>query len=99
MLKWFRTIRQFKYFARQGVPVFLNAKDEACFKREAGPNPNPVIVVSVPKSGTYLFGELLSAVGVPALDIHVATYGFQDLRYVSKEFAINRSGETFVMLP
>jgi hypothetical protein len=99
MIKSLRTMRAWKPFAKLGIPVFLNKDDELCLKLEAGPNPDPVIIVSVPKSGTYLFGELLSAIGVQSADIHVATYGFQDLRYCSREFAIARSGELFAMIP
>jgi Sulfotransferase domain len=99
MIKWLRKIRQWQHFARLGIPVFLNKDDEPCFRRESGVNADPVIIVSVPKSGTYLFGELLSAVGVQSLDIHIAAYGFQDLRYVSKEFAIAHSEKTFEMVP
>jgi Sulfotransferase domain len=99
MLNLTRTTREWKRFARLGIPVFLNAKDQLCFRREQGPNPDAVVVVSVPKSGTYLFGEVLTALGVESTHIHVATYGFQDLRYVSRDFAITQAAETFVMIP
>jgi hypothetical protein len=98
-MSWLRTSRDWRRFARLGIPVFLNARDELCFVRDQGPNPDPVIVVSVPKSGTYLFGEVLSALGVVSTHVHVATYGFQDLRYVSKDVAITQAADTFVMIP
>jgi Sulfotransferase domain len=99
MIKWLRTMRQMSRFARAGVPLFLDKNDDLCFRLETGAGASPVILVSVPKSGTYLFGELLTHLGVQNLDIHIATYGFQDLRFVSKEFAIYQSRETFAMIP
>ena len=93
------SFKEWRYFARQGIPVFLNKNNALCLKLGAGVNADPVIIVSVPKSGTYLFAELLSAVGVQNLDIHIAAYGFQDLRYSSKEFAIFHSAEAMVMVP
>jgi hypothetical protein len=99
MTKWLRTSRQLRYFARLGIAVYLNETGDVCFKREAGPCADPVIIISVPKSGTYLFGELLTALGIPSADVHVATYGFQDLRFVSKEFAVAHSREIFEMVP
>jgi Sulfotransferase domain len=80
-------------FARVGVPVYRNLNNALCFKRETGPNQDPVMIVSVPKSGTYLFAEILSALGVQSVDIHVGTDGFQDLRDCSKERAVARSAD------
>jgi hypothetical protein len=99
MIKWIRSTFQLRYFARHGIPVFLSKENDVCLKTPARVDIDPVIIVSVPKSGTYLFAEMLSAVGVQALDIHIATTSFQDLRYCSKEFAINHSAETFKFVP
>jgi hypothetical protein len=99
MMKWMRTCKEWSYLARLGIPVFLNDKDEVCLSRKSGPNPDPVIIVSVPKSGTYLFAEVLSALGVQSADIHIAPYGFQDLRFCSRETAIAHESDTFHMVP
>jgi Sulfotransferase domain len=99
MFKWIRTTRDLRYFARLGIPVFLNKAGEVCLKPETGVNADPVITVSVPKSGTYLFAEVLSAVGVQRLDIHIDVLGFMDLRYCTTEFAIGHDTEAFVKVP
>jgi hypothetical protein len=99
MFKWIRTTRDLRYFAERGIPVFLNAAGEVCLRREAGAGAAPVITVSVPKSGTYLFAEVLAALGVQKLDIHLDLLGFMDLRYCSTEFAIGHDTEAFVQVP
>jgi len=80
LIKTIRAWREWSCLARQGIPVFLNANNEVCLNLKSGSNPDPVILVSIPKSGTYLFAELLSAIGVQPVNIHIATYGFQDHR-------------------
>jgi sulfotransferase family protein len=99
MFKWLRTMRDLRYFAKLGIPVFLNKNGDICLRKESGPNPDPVITVSVPKSGTYLFAEVLAALGVQRLDIHIDVTGFMDLRYCTNEFAIGHDDETFVKVP
>lgn len=99
MFKWLRTSRDLRYFARLGIPVFLNKNGDICLRQEAGDGADPVILVSVPKSGTYLFAEVLSALGVQRLDIHIDLLGFMDLRYCSSEFAVGHDVEAFVKAP
>jgi len=99
MLKWIRTTRDLRYFAGLGIPVFLNEAGEVCLRRERGACAEPVITVSVPKSGTYLFAEVLAALGVQRLDIHLDLLGFMDLRFCTTEFAIGHDTEAFVQVP
>ncbi len=99
MFKWIRTTRDLRYFAGRGIPVFLNKAGDVCLKQETGVNADPVITVSVPKSGTYLFAEVLAALGVQRLDIHLDLLGFMDLRYCTTEFAIGHDTEAFVAAP
>lgn len=99
MFKWLRTTRDLHYFADKGVPVFLNKDGYLCLRKECGVNADPVITVSVPKSGTYLFAEVLAALGVQNLNVHVDVLGFMDLRFCTNEYAIGHDTETFVSVP
>jgi hypothetical protein len=92
-------LQRLSYFARLGIPVFLDKHGEACLVQESGPGSHPVVVASIPKSGTYLFAELLATLGLRSAGIHIATYGFQDLRFHTKEFIVARSAETFEHAP
>lgn len=71
--------------AQGRFPVFLDLNLEPCFLLERGGIKQPVLIASIPKAGTYLFGRLLSELGLVDCRIHVNDYGFTDYRFASLE--------------
>jgi len=51
------------------------------FKPDAGPSQSPpIVVISMPKAGTYLFSKMLSVLGFVDTEIHAGQNGFDDYR-------------------
>jgi hypothetical protein len=58
-----------------------------------------IAVISVPKSGTYLLGEILKSIGFLDVGIHGAAWGFQDFRVGSIEEKLSQIAMRTVRLP
>jgi hypothetical protein len=67
-------------------PVFADPAGRPCFRVERGHSAHRVLLTSIPKSGTYLFGELFKNLGFVDSGIHVEGLdgqSFTDYRFTS----------------
>jgi Sulfotransferase domain len=67
-------------------PVFVDPAGRPCFRIERGHSAHRVLLTSIPKSGTYLFGELFKNLGFVDSGIHVEGrdgQSFTDYRFTS----------------
>lgn len=68
------------------LPVFVDPAGSPCFRIERGDSRHRVLLTSIPKSGTYLFGELFRNLGFVDAGIHIEGrdgHAFTDYRFVS----------------
>lgn len=66
---------------RNRFPFVRLANGRPAFKSDAGPLESPpAAIISVPKAGTYLFGKLLTVLGLVDTEIHAGEHGFDDYR-------------------
>ena len=78
---------QINVFAYNGIPIFLDENGVPRVRLELGPIPDPVFVCTIPKSGTYMYAELLTKMGLIPTNLHISTWGCSDLRFASKKMA------------
>ena len=64
------------------VPVFINGGMELSMKPKGSLN-HSCIIISVPKSGTYLGAKILEKIGFIDLEIHVSDKYFADYRWMN----------------
>lgn len=68
------------------------------FNTHKSANPNKFLVNTIPKSGTYLLQTMLSNLSIPFAGVHLAEWGFQDLRAVTqREFYADPLKHTHVL--
>lgn len=75
-----------RHIALGRVPVFLGPDLEPCFVPEGRAGARRVLIASIPKSGTYLFGQLLKIVGLTDCQVHLQDAGFTDYRFTPLEY-------------
>jgi hypothetical protein len=63
-----------------GVPLYPDDHGRPSFSARRGAGRAPVLITTVPKSGTYLYAALLEALGVAPAGIHLASWGMTDYR-------------------
>jgi hypothetical protein len=68
-------------FSGQGIPVFLDDWLMPRLVLEHGNASHPVVICSIPKSGTYFFAALLEALGFVSCRVHIADGCFVDSRF------------------
>ncbi|RKY47270.1 MAG: hypothetical protein DRP88_04870 [Candidatus Neomarinimicrobiota bacterium] len=79
-------VKKFNDFVSEyRVPMFIDESLEPVFVSERGDCRYRVIVISVPKAGTYLLSELLKELGLVSTGLHIVAdgSGFTDYRFVS----------------
>lgn len=73
-------------FEGRAYPLFVDPQARPCFRIERGRSAHRVLLTSIPKSGTYLFGELFRKLGFVDAGIHIEGRGgnsFTDYRFTS----------------
>jgi hypothetical protein len=71
-------------FSAAGVPLFILRDGALAFRHEQRRRESRVVILSVPKSGTYMYGEILKEFGFIDSGVHGAQWGFADLRWGQK---------------
>jgi hypothetical protein len=71
------------YTARDRLPVHSNPDGGQVAGPVRGPVPAPVVVLSVPKAGTYLLGKLLEQFGLCDTGLHLSLHCFEDYRHAT----------------
>ena len=80
------------------APLYLDDAGNAAFQIRRGAG-RRTMVVSVPKSGTYLVGALLEQLGSVPTGVHLGETGFTDYRNRSKREMVEESASMQVFLP
>jgi plasmid stabilization system protein ParE len=70
-----------------GCPVYVHEDGLPSLAATAGTAPHRTLICSLPKSGTYLFAELLRALGQVPTNVHVSAESFTDYRFADIGFA------------
>lgn len=69
-----------------GVPLLVDANESLVFSNKEGASRHKILLVTIPKSGTYLFHDLLIAAGLATAGIHIAEWGFTDMRFADQRY-------------
>ncbi|GMQ82647.1 MAG: hypothetical protein BMS9Abin05_2103 [Rhodothermia bacterium] len=84
------TLSEFKNclrrFSETDVPLLMDANDSLVLSRKRGASQHKILLVTIPKSGTYLFHDLLVAAGLATAGIHIAEWGFTDMRFADPRY-------------
>lgn len=72
-----------KSLAGRNFPVFIRKDQAPALVLPQGPGNTRAVICSIPKSGTYLYGELLKALGLVDCGVHLREDGFTDYRFSS----------------
>lgn len=72
-----------KVAAQHRIRIYLQEDLSPCFKWRRGDTRHRVLICSIPKSGTYLFGALLTKLSVEPCEVHLREEAFTDYRFVS----------------
>ena len=76
--------------ARRDVfPLLVAADRTLCFNRDCGPTSARVLATTVPKSGTYLLGQVLERLGFGPIGVQVYEDAVQDLRGQTRDEALD----------
>lgn len=86
-------------FVRAGAPLLFDGEGQPALSLETGVLETKAIVCSIPKSGTYLFAELVKLFGLAPANVHVADWGFTDCRFASQEEARTRPDRLLRYIP
>ena len=62
------------------APLYLLKSGKLSLRKHQGVSPKKVIVISIPKSGTYLVSSILRELGLVDTGVHVWETGFHDYR-------------------
>lgn len=84
LIRLFKNRDAFNIAKNHRIPVFLTDRYRPCFNSDQGDCDARVIVVSIPKSGTYMVGALLRALNFVETEIHIHAGGstYADFRFV-----------------
>jgi hypothetical protein len=69
----------------KSFPVYIREDQKPAFAFSQGKGKQISIICSIPKSGTYLYGELLKNKGLIDCGVHLREDGFTDYRFSSLE--------------
>jgi hypothetical protein len=80
-----------RQLSQAGAPLFVDTNLKPRFRLNINSeiNEDRIAVITIPKSGTYLLGAMLSKLGYNNCGIHAANWGFADLRFGSKKEILN----------
>lgn len=67
--------------SESNVPAFIDDSAAPVLCLERGDTQQKVLICSTPKSGTYLLNTLLEKFGFVSAGIHLASWGFTDMRF------------------
>ena len=65
------------------IPIFMSSSCKPVFSLTHGDNENKLIIISLPKAGTYLLSEIVKLMGFGPTSIHVSLDHIEDYRYAS----------------
>jgi len=80
--------------AQSGFPVYISSKLNPVFSLSCGNNKNKAVISTIPKSGTYLVGELLKHIGFELVKLNVRKNNIRDFRWADLNDFSNL-GKTF----
>ena len=78
-------LAKMRAFSEAGVPLFISREGDLAFRNDKTSRRERVAVLSIPKSGTYMFGEIVRALGFVESGVHGAAWGFADLRWGDRQ--------------
>lgn len=92
------TTELLQIIAGHRLPVYLTKDFEPRASLDVGATPERALICSIPKAGTYLFGRLLTRLGLVDPHLHVNTQAFSDYRFADLEQARQRPRDFEVKL-
>jgi len=82
--------------ANESLPVYILNNFVPVLKTQKGGYSNKVVVLSIPKAGTYLLARLLQMVGYEDTEVHLSSKFFADYRWKTLEQKREYSLRVFV---
>jgi hypothetical protein len=86
-------------YAGVRLPLYLDEAGAPAAVPARGAAPRPVLVLSLPKAGTYLVAALLGELGLADTGLHLAEAGLTDYRHATREEAVSAYVARMVALP
>ncbi|MQX56097.1 hypothetical protein [Sinorhizobium meliloti] len=81
------------------VPFYLDDQGTVLLNPNRGVSPHRVFLCTIPKSGSYLFGALLEAMGLTRAGIAITMNGFGDRRFATKNELISADRSQKIGIP
>ncbi|MEM4655224.1 MAG: sulfotransferase domain-containing protein [Thermosphaera sp.] len=80
--------------SKWSIITYNYSKNQACLRLEHNAQYKPIFIISIPKSGTYFIGKILTELGFVDCKVHLSEFVMEDKRFLPEKFVRKYPGRT-----